>query len=148
MLKNYTSQVPANRSVQKIEDLLVRHGAKNILKLYENKELIGIAFIITVNGSDVPFRLPARIDRVEKRLREFIRRPRPGTLDRITDQACRTAWKLLSDWISIQISLIELDQVELIEVFMPYIIYDNQKNQTLFEKMKDSGYSLLLEKKE
>jgi hypothetical protein len=142
MIKNYTSQVPINRSVQHIEDCLVKHGAKNILKLYDDHKLTGIAFIVQVEGRDKPFRLPARIDRVENRLRKLIKRPRPGTLNKISEQAGRTAWRLLSDWVSVQMSLIELDQVELIEVFMPYL-YDPVKEQTFFEKMKNGGFAML-----
>ena len=142
MVKNYTSQVPASRSVNRIEERLVKYGAKNILKLYESGKLIGVAFIVVVDGLDMSFRLPARVDRVEKQLRGLVHRPRSGTLDRIADQAERTALRLLSDWVDVQMSLIELDQVELIEVFMPYI-YDYTKNKTLFEKMKDTGFAML-----
>lgn len=145
MIKNYTSTVPATRSVNRIEEQLVRQGAKNILKLYNNKRLTGVAFIIDVNGKETPFRLPARIDRVEARFRSLIKKPRKGTLDKITEQAERTAWKILSDWVDIQMSLIELDQAELMEIFMPYI-YDHRKDQTFFEKMKDTGFTLLEDK--
>jgi hypothetical protein len=142
MIKNYTSQVPATRSVQRIEDLLVKHGSKNILKLYDQQKLTGIAFIISIDGRDIPFRLPARVDRVEQRLRKSIKRPRSGTMNKISDQATRTAWRLLSDWVEVQISLIELDQAELIEVFLPYM-YDPSKEQTFFEKIKKDGFKLL-----
>jgi hypothetical protein len=144
MVKNYTSQVPANRSIQHIEDCLVKHGAKDILKLYVDKRLTGVAFIVTVDNKDIPFRLPARIDRVEKQLRESIKRPRSGTLSKIKDQAERTSWKILADWVDIQMSLIELDQVELMEVFLPYV-YDYGKKQTFFDKMKSNNFSTLLE---
>ena len=146
MVKNYTSQVPASRSVNQIEARLVKHGAKNILKLYENKKLTGVAFIVSVNGTDMPFRLPARVDRVEKSLRTAVSRPRKGTLNRIADQAERTAWRLLADWIDVQMSLIELDQVEFTEVFLPYI-YDISKNLTFFEKMKATGFAMLEDKR-
>lgn len=142
MLKNYTSKVPANRSVQHIEDCLVKHGVKTVIKMSDAGRLVGIAFVVSVNGRDMPFRLPARIDRVEKKLRDSIRRPRTGTMDRITEQAERTAWRLLADWVDIQMSLVDLDQVELIEVFMPYL-FDYTKEQTLFEKMKLSGFAML-----
>ena len=121
-----------------IEDQLVKRGAKNILKLYDKQRLTGVAFIIDINGKEFPFRLPARIDRIEARFRSLIKKPRKGTLDKITEQAERTAWKILSDWV-------ELDQAELLEVFMPYI-YDHQKEQTFFEKMKGSGFAMLEDK--
>ena len=148
MIKNYTSEVAAARSVQRIEERLVRAGAKNILKLYESARLTGVAFIVTVNGSDMPFRLPARIDRVDAALRSQVKHPyratrgRMGTMERIAQQAERTAWALLADWVDVQMSLVELDQVELVEAFMPYI-YDHQKQQTLFEKMKATGFAML-----
>jgi hypothetical protein len=135
-----------NHSGNHIEDRLVKQGAKNILKIYENEKLTGIAFIIDMGGKEMPFRLPARVERVEKRLREQVSRPRKETISRISDQASRTAWKLLSDWVDIQMRLIELDQVEFIEVFMPYL-YDFNKKITLFEKMKSTGFSLLEDKR-
>lgn len=143
MIKNYTSQVPANRSVMHIEERLVKQGAKNILKLYDKSQrLEGVAFIISVSGNDMPFRLPARIDRVTRQLQAAVKRPRKQTMDRIAKQAERTAWRLLADWVDVQLSLVALDQVELVEVFLPYI-YDYSKKQTFFERMKAGGFALL-----
>jgi hypothetical protein len=90
----------------------------------------------------MPFRLPARVSNVEKQLRGSIRRPRAGTLDNIQAQAERTAWKLLSDWVDIQMSLIELQQVKFIEVFLPYV-YDPIKKQTYFEKLEQGNFKQL-----
>jgi hypothetical protein len=143
MIKNYTSTVPAERSVMHIEKRLVAHGAKNILKQYgPTGKLSGVCFIIEVNGQDTPFKIPARVEKAEERLRSQIKKPRAGTMKKIADQAERTAWKIVSDWVDIQMSLIDLDQVELIEVFLPYV-YDPSKEQTFFERIKEGGYKLL-----
>jgi len=142
MIKNYTSEVPASRSVLRIEEQLMKHGAKNIMKIIEQQKLIGIAFIIPIGGTDTPFRLPARIDRVELQLKKLIKRPRKGTLSKVSEQAARTAWKILADWVDIQMALVELDQAEFGEVFLPYM-YDYQKEETFFDKMKASGYKML-----
>lgn len=141
MVKNYASTVTASKSVQHIEDVLIAHGANSILKQVEDKKLIGIAFIIKVNDCDIPFRLPARINCVEKLLKGNIKRPRSGTLQNITAQAERTAWKILSDWIDAQCALIDLQQVKLEEVFLPYI-YDHSSGRTFFEKIENSNYSI------
>jgi len=144
-IKNYTSSVPPERSVTQIEKRLVAHGARNIMKEYGAEGgLAGIAFIVNAHGKDMPFKIPARIDRVEKRLRESVRRPRNGTISRIKDQAQRTAWKILADWVDIQMSLIDLDQVEMLEVFLPFV-YDVGRKQTFFEKIKDGNLKLLKE---
>lgn len=143
MVKNYTSSVPASRSVQHIEDVLIRNGAKLINKMIENGKLYGIAFIVSVNGLDIPFRLPARISNVEKILKAQVKRPRNGTMENISAQAERTAWKLLSDWVDIQCSLIEMQQVKFTEVFLPYM-YDPSSKQTFFEKVEENNFRQLI----
>lgn len=143
MIKNYTSTVQSSRSVQYIEDKLVRHGAKNIMKFYKEGKLDGIAFIIFINGKgDIPFRVPARIEKVYEIFKASIRRPNKNTYKNLLDQAERTAWKLLSDWVDVQMSLVELEQVEFLEVFLPFV-YDPAKEQTFFEKIKDGQFKML-----
>lgn len=146
MIKNYTSEVPANRSVLHIEERLVQNKAKNIMKIYEGQHLAGIAFIVDVNGQDFPFKLPARLDRVEAVLMGMYSRPRKGTEAKVKDQAERTAWKILADWVDIQMSLVELDQAELVEVFMPYL-YNHQKETTFFDQWKKNGMQMLEDKR-
>ena len=72
-----------------------------------------------------------------------VRKPRPGTEQRIREQAQRTAWKLLYDSVAVQISLIMIDQVEVVEVVLPYY-YDPTKDQTRFEKLKSGGFKKLV----
>lgn len=45
----------------------------------------------------------------------------------------------MQDWIEIQISLIELEQAEFLQVFLPYI-YDGKR--TFFETIKANDYLL------
>ena len=145
MIKNYTSTVPVSRSVQHIEDCLIRHGAKNILKMYDaDKKLESLCFIIAVDGKDIPFKLPASVDKVEKVLKAAVRRPTAATYERIRKQAEICAWKLQSDWVDIQMSLLELNQVEIMQVFLAYVYYPASK-QTYFEKIKGNGFKLLTE---
>ena len=146
MIKNYTSSVPVGRSIQHIEDCLIRHGAKNIMKMYDaDKKLESLCFIIAVDGKEVPFKLPASVDKVETVLKASVRRPNAATYARIREQAERTAWKLQSDWVDIQMSLVELNQVEIMQVFLSYVYFPAQK-KTYFEKIKGSGYLMLTEK--
>jgi hypothetical protein len=147
MIKNYTSDVSADKSVLHIEKKLAMSKANKIMKIFDwFGNIEGIAFIISINGNDVLFRLPARIDRVEKVLMKKYKRPAKNTARIVKDQASKTAWKLLAEWVDIQLSLVELDQADLVEVFMPYI-YDFNKNQSLFDKMKKSNFSLLEDKR-
>ncbi len=143
-LKNYTSTVSVDRSLSQIEHRLVSAGARHIARSYDpDGNLIGIMFQIEVNTLPMTFKLPAKWDVCFKVFMNEVRRPKPTTERTKRDQAQRTAWKILADWVDIQVTLIKLEQAEFIEVFLPYI-YDGRKQQTFFERMKESNYKALL----
>jgi hypothetical protein len=143
MIKNYTSQVPASQSISYIERQLVSKNATNILKQYDNQELKAICFSFNVNGTDRPFRLPAKVEKIYDILMATVRKPDNEIRKKRRAQAERTAWKIISDWIDIQMALIELEQAEIMEIFLPYL-YDPASERTFFEKIKEGGYQLLL----
>lgn len=142
-IKNYTSCVPIEKSVAQIERRLVEHGAHDILKIYEDRRLVGVAFIATIDGNKIPFRIPARVENVRKVMVSALKRPRAGSVKRATEQAERTAWKLLADWVDVQMSLLELDQAKFMEVFLPYV-YNHEDKTTFFERVEKKGFSNLL----
>jgi hypothetical protein len=142
-IKNYTSSVPVERSVMLIEHQLSRAGAQTISKWYdENKDLSGISFQIVANAQSFIFRLPAKWKACEKVFLREIRRPTPEKNKRAKEQAQRTAWKILYEWVLIQTSMIELEQAEVIEVFLPYA-YDPSTDKTFFEKIQAGGFKQL-----
>ena len=79
---------------------------------------------------------------VEKVLRKQVSRPREGTLEKIHEQSERTAWKLISEWVEIQASMIKMEQVELVEVFLPYA-YNLSSDTTLYQSIKEGGFKML-----
>jgi hypothetical protein len=142
MIKNYTSGVPIDRTVSKIESVLVEAGASNIMKDYAGGELKAICFTV-VNPHDrtkVSIRLPANVDEVYAVLKSEVKRPRSGTLDKLKDQAGRTAWKLMQDWVEVQLSLIRMSQAEFLQVFLPYV-WDGR--QTFYSALKAGGFEAL-----
>lgn len=143
-LKNYTSTVPADTSISKIERLLVSVGATSISKEYQDLKLISISFLITQNNNTIPFKLPARVNQVEDILKAEIKRPKSdgSTYRRIKDQAERTAWKIIHDWVEVQISMIKLEQAELMQIFLPYV-FNIETGKTYFEALKETGFKQL-----
>jgi hypothetical protein len=141
-IKNYTSSVSVEDSVKDIEKLLVKAGATAISKFYDDGKLGGVLFQIPVNGIPAVFKLPAKPDAIRKVMESQIKRGRKDTLKRVQAQAERTAWRLLRDWIHVQLSMIEMEQAEAIQVFLPYV-YDERKNETFFDKIKGGGYKQL-----
>lgn len=140
---NYTSTVPVEKSISHIEETLVLYGAKDIMKRYDSMgRLSSICFIILFNGREIPFKLPAKIDACNKKFKESVKKPRRGTWEKIEQQAERTAWKIISDWIDLQTSMIELEQLELLQAFMPHV-YDPHKEKTFYEEMKETRFLAL-----
>jgi len=146
MIKNYTSTVPVERTISRIELILVKCGAMNIVKDYDNGQLKAIFFAVSnpQNNQRIIIRLPANSEAVYQTLTETVKRPRQDTFKNLRHQADRTAWKLMQDWVEIQLSLIEMNQVEFLQVFLPYV-WDGQK--TFYTALKESGFKMLEEHK-
>jgi len=142
-LKNYTSTVPAITSMGRIEKSLVAAGATNISKTYEDQVCTAITFRMVITGH-VPmfFELPAKVEPCFNVLWAEVKRPKPETKKNIREQAERTAWKIVADWVEIQLSMILLEQAEPLQVFLPYC-YDPSTDQTFYEKMKTNNFKQL-----
>jgi hypothetical protein len=147
MLKNYTSQVPSEKSIAMIEALLARKGATQTSKKYDVKgNPVSLCFTVFIKGVEVPFRLPARIDSCRKVLVGQMAprsRVRPDMVRKVEAQAARTAWKIVFDWVEAQMAMIDLAQVDLAEVFLPYA-YDASRDLTLYETLRENNFRGLL----
>lgn len=149
-IKNYTSEVPAITLMGRIEKLLVSAGATDISKKYDNQVCTAIRFRIVHKTNEAPnlgvplfFELPAKVNACFNVLWAGVSRPRADTKNKITQQAERTAWKIVSDWVEIQIAMIKLEQAELLQVFLPYV-FDPVKEKTFYSQIKEAGYKALL----
>ena len=147
-IKNYTTEIAAMKSIGEIQGNLVAHGARAIMIDYSNdKEPASLSFIIPTPQGEIPFRLPANVEKVEKILLNMRSRP-PETwhsdyarvMDRIHKQAARVAWRIIKDWVAAQMAIIETEMVTLTQVFLPYMQVKGQ--QTLYEAMLDRGFYL------
>jgi len=140
-MKNYTSLVPVDRTIAKIEQILAKAGALSVHKEFNAGQTTALSFMLpTPQSGSVTIRLPANVEAVEQILIAGVKRPQKETIRRISEQAHRTAWKIMQDWIEVQISPIEMRQVEALQVFLPYI-WDGKK--TLYTALKDAGFKML-----
>lgn len=138
-----TTEIDPLRTIGEIHTYLVRMGARRIMNTYENGEAITVHFILLVEGREVAFELPARIDPIFKILRRDAG-PRRSSADDL-QQAKRTAWRQIYRWIQAQIALCETGMAAPEEVFMPYIqVADAEgKPTTLFNRLKAGGLERL-----
>lgn len=124
-IKNYTTVVPANRSIGEIQDRLVRHGASGVSYGYEQGtgRISSLSFRLVVGGSDVAFALPVQWRRFQAVLKEQKARGRGRDARWDNEDYCyRVAWRCLSDWVASQLALYETQMVELPQVFLPFAV--------------------------
>lgn len=50
------------------------------------------------------------------------------------------AWRILKDWVEVQMALLDMKMVQFEEIFMPYIEINN--GQTLYEKLEEQQFLL------
>lgn len=146
-LKNYTSSVPVERSIMLIEKMLNDAGALSIIKHNnpETKEPEALIFSMEIEGKAVLFKLPSKIKQCfDVMLKNYSAKSaiKQSVQQNVLAQAKRTAWKLLHDWVAIQVSMIQIQQVEALEVFLPYA-WNPKQDKTYFESIKESGFKLL-----
>lgn len=115
-LVNYTSEVPAARSIMEIEELLFKAGATNISKSATGGMVEAIIFALPVGPEYQVFRLPINVGAVQRVLRET-----KSHHPKDKHQAERVAWRILKDWVQIQVAMIQLEQAQALEVFLPYL---------------------------
>lgn len=144
-IRNYTSAVPVSRTISMIEERLAEFGATDILKTYnpETKRLTALKFILVMHGRKVPILLPAKVDECAKEMLMAIRRPRSGTIEKVQDQAERTAWKLAFEWLDIQLVMVQLKQKDLLEVFLADV-WNPATEQTHYEQLRTTQFKALL----
>lgn len=146
-LKNYTSEISADITIPRIERLLVNAGATGISKHYGPKgECVALLFQIIFKPDTpvVTVRLPANIDHCHEALwREYTKASVRGRKQKedFQEQATRTAWKLVQDWTEVQVSLIQLKQIEFMQAFLPYL-WDGR--QTYYQYFAERGFKAFL----
>ena len=130
-----TTKIPPEKTAGEIQQLLGSKGACHILFEYREKEVMALTFSVLVRGKEVAFRLPIRWENYYELLKS-----RPRAKIPKTDQAKRTAWRVVLRWVQAQFALIETDMATLDEVMLPYAMWGDQ---TLYEKLAENQFKLL-----
>lgn len=138
-IKNYTTTINANKTIGEIQELLSKHGATAIMTEYSNGNVTGLSFKIMTPRGEMGVRLPANTDRVLQVLRN--QRKKNNNVKDTMEQATKTAWRIIKDWIDAQMAILETEMVEMEQIFLPYII--NNKGQTVYEVFENNTQLLL-----
>ena len=137
MLANYTTTVSVSETIAEIELLLSQFGAHQISKQYEGGKPVGIDFIVKLDGFPLQFRLPIDVGATHRTLNKY----RLKAAWKKLEHAEKVSWRIMRDWIRVQLSMVEMKQAEIAQVFMPYAMMGGQTAYQAFRvgRQKELG---------
>lgn len=136
-LKNYRART--DNAFDDIQHILVSHGAKSLTFDYDQGRAAGVTFVIVVRGERLSFHMPARVQNVEHLLSKQQHWRQPIT-EIHKQQAYRTAWANIRDWLAAQMALVETEMVQMEEIFLPYLL--TPTGESLFFAMQERQFLL------
>lgn len=147
-LKNYTTSINSFKTIGEIEEILATNGAKGIMKEYDLEGRIKlIYFIISTKQGDITYKLPCEYEKIRKALINLVKEKKirlSKTKAQSLDHAINVGWRIVKDFLYAMLSMINIEQTEFEQIFLPYA-YDVRTNKTLYEKLKETNYQMLVE---
>lgn len=148
-LLNYTTKIEVSKTIAEIQEILVTHGAKQVMSNYtDHGSIESLSFaIVTPEGKVIGIKLPCDpipvLKVMESQKKDRWENPQgkiPASY--VTqDQALRVAWRIVKSWVEAQMALLETQMVKMEQIFLPYAIVRGGK--TLFESLQSGNYALL-----
>lgn len=135
---NYTTKIDTAKTIAEIQAKLVVAGAEAVLTEYKDGIVNAVSFRMQHKGALISFRLPARIMPILLILRDDPNVPRKL---KTCEQAARVSWRIVKVWIEAQLALVEAEQAEMVQVFLPYA--QDATGKTVYERLADSGFKML-----
>lgn len=136
-LLNYTTTVPAGRTIGQVQGLLVEAGARSIQTDYDPVgRAVGLAFMVETIHGPRGFLLPVNAHRVEAVLKKDRVPARYAT----PEHAERVAWRIVKDWLEAQLAIIKTEMVTLDQVMLPYM--KGGDGRTVYELYVDQQLAL------
>lgn len=147
-IKNFSTSITPEKTIAEIEKMLAAHGATKIMKEYDKEgNPINLAFMINTSKGELPIKLPMNLEGV---ISVFKKQGMGGRLPKSywekEDQARKTGWRILKDWLDSQLTLISLEMAKIEQIFLPYI-YHMVEDKTMFEILEERGFNIPIEHK-
>lgn len=136
-LLNYRTEVPIQRTLNQVHDILVKGKARAVATEYDaDGKPTALAFEVNTPFGYRNFVLPVNAGAVH----QVLNRQRVDRRYQTMDHAHRVAWRILKDWIEAQLAIVATEMVTLDQVMLPYLRTEN--GATLYERYRDRQLTL------
>ena len=134
-IANYTTSVEWRKSVSEIIGMLASARASHLMQEFDGAgNVTAVAFKIKTPHGELAFHLPCE---TQKAMQVLQNQYAAGKIRRgysnDANHARNVAWRILRHWLEAQLALVEIGQVTVEQVFLPYV--QNSEGKTLYEVM-------------
>lgn len=137
---NFTTKIDTWKTVTEIQQILSKHGVTHCSIKNEGSSPVALTFTILFKNQPLNFLLPCNHEGV---LAAFIKDRKVPRSSENKEQALRTAWRIIKDWVEAQMALVESEQATPEVIFLPYLV--NEYGMTLSERVLEGGGLKLLQ---
>lgn len=139
---NFTTKIDAWKTVSEIQQILSKNNVSHCSVKNEGSFPVALSFTIEFKQQPLNFLLPCNYKGV---LECFKKDKKVPNSSKNPEQAIRTSWRIVKDWVEAQMAIIESEQATIEQVFMPYLII-NETGETLSSKLLNGDGLKLLNK--
>lgn len=128
-LKNTYGKSPVNNMLNEIQKSLIRVGAIGMNYSFDGTgKIVGLSFGLKIKDNPIGFMLPIQIDKVKAILKKDQNKRWDDD-----DYVYRVAWACMRDWVVAQMTMLESEMVDPLQVFLPYA--QNKNGKTVYEQI-------------
>ena len=133
---NYTTKVPTEKTLTEIHRMLVKAKASSVLTEYDPEgQVAALNFRITTKYGLIAFRLPANVDAIHRLVSKDAKLRPP---QRTRQHASQVAWRIVRDWLAVQVALVQAGMADFEQVFLPYA--QDETGTTFYEQVRDRKF--------
>lgn len=137
---NYTTKIDAWKTVQEIQQILAKHNVTHFAIKNQGSFPVALTFSIDYNGQPLNFLLPCNHEGVLRCMKKD--KKIPGS-NKNEEQALRTSWRIIKDWVEAQLAIVDADLAPIQEVFLQRLVV-SATGETLSNKiLNGNGMKLL-----
>lgn len=138
---NYSTTIPAVKTVAECQQLLAEAGAESVAVHYENREPAGLSFRLDTPHGPRAFTLPVDVDGVQRVIAKMLEdNPPHVSRAQIAKWSTRkhagdVAWRVARDWLEAVLALISAGMASVQEIMLPFLHVDGDR--TLWQAYRD-----------
>ncbi len=139
-IKNFTTSIDYHTTLSEVTRMLSKAGANKIIQDNNSEGMpIGITFQLVWDYNTFSYALPCNFQGVLKAMEKDKKVPRRMCNK---DQALKVGWRIVKDWISAQLAIVEAEVASMPEIFLPYAVTPD--GDTLFTKIQNNKKMLAI----